>query len=122
MRERDRTRGCVCVRVCVCVCVCACVCVCVCICERKKQCACVSDSESERAREVRRLDESVSVSRFTCRHARPAGERRPVGRELYRTVQFTIREQLLRSNEKQFQGGLVFKARRLLYHSTLGRE
>ena len=33
-----------------------------------------------------------------------------------------IREQLLRSNEKQFQGGLVFKARRLLYHSTLGRE
>ena len=38
------------------------------------------------------------------------------------TVQFTIREQLLRSNEKQFQGGLVFKARRLLYHSTLGRE
>ena len=27
-----------------------------------------------------------------------------------------------RSIEKQFQGGLVFKARRLLYHSTLGRE
>ena len=26
------------------------------------------------------------------------------------------------SIEKQFQGGLVFKARRLLYHSTLGRE
>ena len=38
------------------------------------------------------------------------------------TVQFPIREQLLRSNAKQFQGGLVFKARRLLYHSTLGRE
>ena len=33
-------------------------------------------------------------------------------RELYRTVQFTIRERLLRSNEKQFQRGLVFKARR----------
>ena len=32
------------------------------------------------------------------------------------------REQLVRSNAKQFQGGLVFKARRLLYHSTLGRE
>jgi len=31
----------------------------------------------------------------------------------YRTVQLTIREQLFRSNEKQFQGGLVFKARRL---------
>ena len=30
-----------------------------------------------------------------------------------RTVQLTIREQLLRSNEKQFQGGLVLKARRL---------
>ena len=26
------------------------------------------------------------------------------------------------SNAKQFQGGLVFKAHRLLYHSTLGRE
>ena len=33
-----------------------------------------------------------------------------------------IREQRLRSNEKQFLGGLVFKAHRLLYHSTLGRE
>ena len=41
---------------------------------------------------------------------------------LYRTVQFSIQEQLLRSNEKQFRGGLVFKARRLLYRSTLGRE
>ena len=36
--------------------------------------------------------------------------------------QFSIQEHLLRSNEKQFQGGLVSKARRLLYHSTLGRE
>jgi len=43
-------------------------------------------------------------------------------RILYRTVQFSIQEQVLRSNEKQFQGGLAFKARRLLYHSTLGRE
>jgi hypothetical protein len=34
----------------------------------------------------------------------------------------TTREQLLRSNAKQFQGELVFKARRLVYHSTLGRE
>ena len=40
----------------------------------------------------------------------------------YLLLHFTIREQLLRSNEKQFQGGLVFKARRLLHHSTLGRE
>ena len=32
-----------------------------------------------------------------------------------------LQENLLRSNEKQFRGGLVFKARRLLYHSTLSR-
>ena len=29
-------------------------------------------------------------------------------------------EQLLRRNVKRFPGGLVFKAHRLLYHSTLG--
>ena len=29
-------------------------------------------------------------------------------------------EQLLRRNVKRFRGGLVFKAHRLLYHSTLG--
>jgi len=29
---------------------------------------------------------------------------------------------LLHCIEKRFRGGLVFKARRLLYHSTLGRE
>ena len=34
----------------------------------------------------------------------------------------SVQEQLLRSIEKQFQGGLVSKARRPLYHSTLGRE
>ena len=28
--------------------------------------------------------------------------------------------QLLRRNEKRFQGGLVFKAHRPVYHSTLG--
>ena len=37
-------------------------------------------------------------------------------------LQFSISEQLLRSDEKRFRGGLVFKARRLLYQSTLGRE
>jgi len=31
-----------------------------------------------------------------------------------------IQEQLLRRNVKRFQGGLVFKTHRLLYHSTLG--
>ena len=46
----------------------------------------------------------------------------PFNRELYRTAQLSIQEQLLRSNEKQFRGGLVFKARGRVYHSTLGRE
>ena len=54
------------------------------------------------------------------RHDGPLGEF--FNRELYRPVQFPIQEQLLRSNEKQFRGGLVFKARRLLYRPTLGRE
>ena len=34
--------------------------------------------------------------------------------------QFSIQDQLLRRNVKRFRGGLVFKAHRLLYHSTLG--
>ena len=54
------------------------------------------------------------------RHDGPLGEF--LNQELYRTVQLLIQEQLLRSNEKPFQGGLVFKARRLLYHSSQGRE
>ena len=33
---------------------------------------------------------------------------------------FLIEEQLLRRNVKQFRGGLVFKAHRLVYLSTLG--
>ena len=39
-----------------------------------------------------------------------------------RASPYPIQEQLLRNNEKRFRGGRVFKARRLLYHSTLGRE
>jgi len=31
-----------------------------------------------------------------------------------------MREHLLRRNVKRFRGGLVLKAHRLLYHSTLG--
>jgi len=31
-----------------------------------------------------------------------------------------IEEQLLRRNVKRFRGGLVFKAHRLVYHSTIG--
>ena len=34
--------------------------------------------------------------------------------------QFSIEEQLPRRNVKRFRGGLVFKAHRLLHHSTLG--
>jgi hydroxymethylglutaryl-CoA reductase (NADPH) len=40
--------------------------------------------------------------------------------ELYRAVQLSISEQLLRRNVEPFRGGLVFRAHRLLYHSTLG--
>ena len=40
--------------------------------------------------------------------------------ELYRAVQFSISAQLLSKNVERFRGGLVFKAHRLLYHSTLG--
>jgi hypothetical protein len=36
------------------------------------------------------------------------------------SVQFSIQEQLLRRDVKRFRGGLVFKAHRLLSHSTLG--
>ena len=46
----------------------------------------------------------------------------PEDREPTAETSPTVQEQLLRSIEKQFQGGLVFGARRLVYHSTLGRE
>ena len=39
---------------------------------------------------------------------------------LYRAVQFSIQEQVLSINVERFRGGLVFKAHRLLYHSTPG--
>ena len=41
-------------------------------------------------------------------------------RELNRVVQFSISEQLLSRNVERLRGGLVFKAHRSLYHSTLG--
>ena len=34
--------------------------------------------------------------------------------------QFSVSEQILRTSLKRFRGGLVFRAHRLLYHSTLG--
>ena len=37
-----------------------------------------------------------------------------------RLCHFSISEQLLRRNMKRLRCGLVFKAHRLLYHSTLG--
>jgi len=40
--------------------------------------------------------------------------------ELYRSVQFSIQVQLLRRKVKRFRGGLVLKAHRLVYRSTLG--
>ena len=33
---------------------------------------------------------------------------------------FSIQEQLLRRNVQRFRGGLVFKAYRLVYHSSVG--
>ena len=38
----------------------------------------------------------------------------------HRSVLFSIEEQLLRRNVERFRGGIVWKAHRLLYHSTLG--
>ena len=35
-------------------------------------------------------------------------------------IRFSIQEQLLDRNVQRFRGGLVFRAHRLLYHSTLG--
>ena len=35
-------------------------------------------------------------------------------------MQLSIQEQLLHTNEKRLRGGLVLKAHRWLYHSTLG--
>ena len=37
-----------------------------------------------------------------------------------RAAPITIQEQLLYRNVQRFRGGLVFKAHRLVYHSTVG--
>ena len=96
---------CMCVYVCVCVCLCVyvsvCVCMCVCVCLCVCVCVCV----------CRRRDcfpGSLSLSFPST-----------VGAIRLKT-QFSIQEKLLRRNVKRFRGGLVFKAHRLLYHSTLG--
>ena len=39
---------------------------------------------------------------------------------VHSSVSSKIQEQLLRRIVKRFRGGLVFKAQRILYHSTLG--
>ena len=41
-------------------------------------------------------------------------------RNLQFAVQFSISKQLLSRNMERFREGLVFKAHRILYHSTLG--
>ena len=79
-----------------------------------------SQKRAPRACHQRKKQSAKLVGTSLERHDGPLEEF--FNRELYRTVQFSIQEQLLRSIEKQFQGGLVFEARRLLYHSTLGRE
>ena len=49
-------------------------------------------------------------------------ETQPATRDPALEASKAIQEQLLRSIEKQFQGGLVLKALEPLYHSTLGQE
>jgi hypothetical protein len=55
----------------------------------------------------------VEVVEVDGGHALP-GEAHLCRLRMERKVQHSIQEQLLRSNEKQFRGGLVFKARRLV--------
>ena len=50
----------------------------------------------------------------------PRGGLRPCAAAPSSTALNEIREQLLYRNVKRFRGGLVLKAHRLLYHSTLG--
>ena len=64
-------------------------------------------------------DEDIRVPGVEARDA-SLTRSTPHWSELYRTVQLSIREQRLRSNVKQFHGGLVFNAHGLSYHSTLG--
>ena len=49
---------------------------------------------------------------------KPPDPPRPGAWTATRSVQFSIYEQLLRRSVKRFRGGLVFKAHRLLYHTT----
>ena len=58
-------------------------------------------------------DKAVTVNRGTV-HIGRSGTLRSG------TVQFSIQEKIHRRNVKRFRRGLVFKALRLLYHSTLG--
>jgi len=41
-------------------------------------------------------------------------------RAMWHGIANAFKNKLLRRNVKRFRGGLVFKAHRLLYHSTLG--
>ena len=57
-----------------------------------------------------------------ARGAGSSNERAYAQHGWYRSVHFSILEQVLRRNVKRFRGVLVRKAHRLLYHSTLGSE
>jgi len=69
-------------------------------------------------RTIKRSDTSMAGGPSS--HQQSHGRSFPPNWELYRSVQFSIKEQLLSRDVKRFRGGLVFKADRLLYHSTLG--
>jgi len=72
-----------------------------------------------RLRDLRTLHD---VSRFGNCQLRHLMRKLTTRERMPHPVQFSISEKLLHCNEKRFRGGLVFKARRLLYHSNLGRE
>ena len=70
-----------------------------------------------------KIDPQVNCARqvdFLLEGRTPPCEYGMLDRFHLRSVQFSIQKQLLRRNVKRFRGGLVFKAHKLLIHSTLG--
>ena len=107
--------------------------------ERERERARASERERERGRERRRKREREGWrereregergrDRDGEREGAPGGPRlgfsaaKTYNFEVspHRSVLFSIEEQLLRRNVERFRGGIVCKAHRLLYHSTLG--
>ena len=62
----------------------------------------------------------VEGRRARVQERRPVHKSEQAARPIRARVHFSIQEQLRKRNVMLFQGGLVFEAHRLLYHSTLG--